>query len=97
MARGDVRDLQLATLIADETALILETAEDPQLGAFEVVRVTPRNGGRHFTVTLRPKSGKIDAAALRRLLPKVQGYVRYELGMSLNLKRVPGISLMLDR
>lgn len=96
MASGEKRDEQLLLKIAEELRLILSTAEDRRLSEMRVVDIHARAGGRNYTVVLAPGESESDPGALKELLVRASGYVRYELGTALNLKRTPEITLMLD-
>jgi len=99
MKKGKIRDVQLATLIAEELELVLATANDPLLSELTVTRVEPEKGGSRFIVFLAPAEDLGYFRSLHEIeavLKRASGFLRSELGEALNLKRTPNLSLVAD-
>ncbi len=99
MKRGDIRDIQLASRIAEELDLILCSAEDARLSQLAVSRVEPGAGGAHFIAYLA-LGGAMEQQVVPReingVLDKAASFLRAELCLALDLKRAPQITFMLE-
>lgn len=99
MKNGSIRDLQLATIIAEELEFILSSANDFRLRELRVTGVIPKAGGKHFIAYVAPEECSRDfgsALEMKIALKKATKFIRYELCDSLNLKRAPELTLMPD-
>jgi ribosome-binding factor A len=99
MKNGDIRDLQLATLIAEELESALYTAHDQRLSELTITRVEPAKGGRHFIIYVVPEeesSSFRSADDIKYLLARASKYLRSALAAAMNLKRTPELTFMLD-
>jgi ribosome-binding factor A len=99
MKKGEIRDTQLANLVASEVEYILGSAGDARLAELIVTAVEPKSNGRHFVVCVAPDEEPAPFASveeLKELLKKASGYIRSELAEALNLKRTPELTIMPD-
>ncbi len=99
MKKGEIRDAQLANLIAEELDYALSSANDPRLAELIVTRVIPKPGGGHFIVYVAPHEGVGSCnshAEMKQLLAKASSYLRSELSSVLNLKRSPDLTIEPD-
>lgn len=99
MGRGEVRDIQLSSVIAEELGLILCGANDERLSELAITGVQPGKGGGHFTVLVAPSEGSQafgSAREIKELLDKAASFLRAELSTVLNLKRSPELTFMVD-
>jgi ribosome-binding factor A len=98
MRKGDIRDTQLASLIAEELDYLLSSANDPRLAELVVRAVSPKAGGGHFIVYVGPSEGQCLATSsheLKEVLKRATGFLRSELADLLNLKRTPDLTFVL--
>lgn len=99
MKKGEIRDTQLANLIAEELDYVLSSANDPRLGDLIVTSVIPKTGGGHFIVYVaaqKQMGGFNSATEMKAVLKKAAGFIRYELTEVLNLKRAPELTFIPD-
>jgi ribosome-binding factor A len=99
MAKGKIRDQQLARLVGEELDLVLAAASDQRLSSLGVTQVACGAGASHYVVCLAPVDGASpfeSVEELRALLEHVSGFLRSQLASALNLKRSPQLSLLPD-
>lgn len=99
MKNGEIRDEQLARLVAEELDYVLSSASDPRLAELTVTGVTPKAGGGHFIVYVAPQEGACGFSSITEMksaLKRASSFLRYELGGALNLKRTPDLTVIPD-
>ena len=99
MTKGELRDIQLTRVVAEELNFILAGANDPLLALLKVSDVQSGKGAAHFIVLLvvdDTSEGVPRAEDVTRALERSKGFLRAELAQGLNLKRAPELTLMLD-
>jgi ribosome-binding factor A len=99
MKKGEIRDNQLANLIADELSYVLGTAGDSRLAELTVTNIEAKPGGKHFVVYVAPDEGSSAFSSIEEMkeaLKKASGFIRSELAQTLNLKRAPELTFMPD-
>jgi ribosome-binding factor A len=97
MKDGEVRDLRLATLVAEELELVFYAANDQRLAELSITHVESRNGGRCFVVCVTPSDVSAtfsSAEEIRRVLLRATGFLRSALAEALNLKRTPDLKFI---
>ena len=99
VSKGEIRDSQLASMVAEEMRCLLAAAEDPRLQALTVTSVSSEHGGKHFIVCLAPDPDSEEfyrAEEIKRVLKAAHGFLRSELAEALNFKRSPDFTFMVD-
>jgi ribosome-binding factor A len=99
MKKGEIRDSQLATMIAEELDYVLSSANDRRLSNLMVTGVQPKPGGGHFIVYVAPSEDSDRAysvSEMKAVLKGAAGFLRSELASLLNLKRVPDLTFVPD-
>jgi ribosome-binding factor A len=98
MKKGEIRDFQLAQLIAEELGFILDSAHDAELSQLSVAGVEPGGGAGHYVIRIRPSAGgrAWSPREIKTVLDRAGGYLKSQLVLSLNLKRAPQVTFMPD-
>lgn len=99
MKKGEIRDTQLASLIAEELDYVFSSANDSRLAELTITGVETKSRGGHFVVYVAPQEGSklfTSEAEISSVLKKASGFLRSELSKLLNLKRTPDLTFIVS-